>query len=511
MKHYDVLIAGCGPVGATLANLLRQRGRSVAIFDRDRDIFGAPRAMQIDAESCRIFQQVGVMERLTAGYARPSNRHIFVNERRKRLMELRMEALPPTLGHPAPGMRFHQPALEQFLRDDFAKGTGVDAFLGHDVLEVEGDGDAAILKARNSDTGEISEYTGHYIIGADGGDSLCRKYIGGERVDFNYSRRWIVIDVLVHDDALWNGLIDRSEFMCRADSAVVFVKGCNKHVRFDFEVTDEVAKTFTEQDARDLISDYFDTRSIEFLRIAPYHFYAGMPDKWRRGRVIIAGDAAHMTSPFSGQGLNMGIRDAANLAFKLDMVLSENVSDKFLNSYQEERWDHCVGLIKGATARGLMISRKTFVGKLKRNLSFFIGQNMPKMAVAMTAKMSNQYTYADGLIGDHGLAGVQMIQPFIDTLDGDRKLLDDFTGAGFVLLQSRPVDSAEAVWFKKDLGGSVFVVGEDFRDEGETLTAFFDQHEVTQILVRPDRFIFNASGSENDLSVELRRALEEYA
>lgn len=510
MNHYDVLIVGCGPVGATLANLLRLKGHSVAIFDRDKDVFHAPRAMQIDAESCRIFQQVGVMERLTAGYARPSDRHIFVNARRKRLMELRMEALPPTLGHPAPGMRFHQPALEQFLRDDFAKGTGVDAFLGHDVLEVEGDGDAAILKARNIDTGEISEYSGHYIIGADGGDSLCRKYIGGERIDFNYSRRWIVIDILVHDDALWNGLIDRSEFMCRADSAVVFVKGCNKHVRFDFEVTDEVAKTFTEQDARDLISDYFDTRSIEFLRIAPYHFYAGMPDKWRRGRVIIAGDAAHMTSPFSGQGLNMGIRDAANLAFKLDMVLSENVSDKFLNSYQEERWDHCAGLIKGATARGLMISRKTFIGKLKRNLSFLIGQNMPKMAVAMTAKMSNQYAYADGLIGDHGLAGTQMIQPIVEVLNGEQVWLDHIAGDGFTLLQSAVQSSSETAWFEDVIGGNVLIIDQDIKDLKNKLKAFFAKNEISQVLVRPDRYIFDSGDCDTDLRAALRTALEAY-
>lgn len=510
MKLYDVLIVGCGPVGATLANLLRKKGYKVAIFDRDKDIFRAPRAMQIDAESCRIFQELSVMERLVGKDARPSDQHVFVDEKRKPLMELRMESIPPMYGHPASGMRFHQPALERLLRADFETGGGVDAYLGYEVMEVDGEGEVATLKARNVETGDVSEYSGRFLVGADGGGSSVRKYIGGQRVDFNYSRRWIVIDILVHDDDLWNGLIDRSEFMCRANSAVVFVKGCNNHVRFDFEVTDEVAESFTEQDARDLISNYFETSSIEFLRVAPYHFYAGMPDKWRRGRTLIAGDAAHLTSPFSGQGLNMGIRDAANLAFKLDMVLKDAISDKFLDSYQDERWDHCAGLIEGATARGLMISRTSFFGKLKRNLSFFIGQNFPKMAVAMTAKMSNHHAYKDGLVGDHLLAGSQMIQPLVTDATGEDQLLDDVIGDRFVLISTKPVTGADVDWFKSDLDGKVLVLGDEIRDRGGKLAAFFERNEISCVLMRPDRCLFGAGADGAPLIAELRAGLDRY-
>jgi len=122
----------------------------------------------------------------------------------------------------------------------------------------------------------------------------------------------------------------------------------HNHVRFDFEVTKEVAESFDEGDARNLISEYMDASSIEFQRMAPYHFYAGMPASWRKHKVLLAGDAAHLTSPFSGQGLNMGIRDAANLGFKLDMVLSGLVSDEFLDTYEAERWKKQFGLLPGA-------------------------------------------------------------------------------------------------------------------------------------------------------------------
>lgn len=509
MKHYDLLIVGCGPVGGTLANLLRQKGHKVAIFDRDKDIFQAPRAMQTDAESSRIFQELGVQQRLIGKDARPAYRHIFVDEKRRPLMELNGESVPQPLGH-AHGTRFHQPALEKLLRDDFQKAPGVDAYFGYEVLQVDGEGDVATLKARNVDTGEETEFSARYIVGADGGGSLCKKYIGGKRVDFNYSRRWIVMDLHIGDQALWDGLIDRSEFRCRPDAAVVFVKGCNNHVRFDFEVTDEVAAAFTKEDAIELVSEYFDPSSVEFWRIAPYHFYAGMPDKWRRGRVLIAGDAAHLTSPFSGQGLNMGIRDTGNLAFKLDLIFQGLASGKLLDTYQDERWDHCAKLIEGATARGLMISRKTFIGKMKRNLSFFIGQNFPNFAIRMTTKMSDHSGYSGGLLGDHALAGHQIIQPNIETLDGNQILLDDLTGNNFVLLQTSPVNSTHADWFETELGSPVLVMGRDFKDVNRKLAAYFNKHGVTQILVRPDRYIFDAGGDDVDLLAKLKAGLNVY-
>lgn len=510
---YDVLISGCGPVGATLANLLRQQGYAVAIFDRDKDVFIAPRAMQIDAESCRIFQQLGIQSRLEGRDARPAYKHVFVDKNRKTLMALDTHSIREIYGHAAAGMRFHQPALEHLLRADFDNteaGSKVDTYLGYEVLAVDGAGSAATLTAKNIETEEVTEFSGRYLVGADGGNSLCRKYITDTRIDMNYARRWIVMDVLVHDDALWNSLIDRSEFMCRPDAAVVFVKGCNNHVRFDFEVTDEVAETFTKDDAIALISDYFDTSSIEFQRIAPYYFYAGMPDKWRKGRVFIAGDAAHLTSPFSGQGLNMGIRDAANLAFKFDLVFRGLAGDECLNSYQDERWPHCERTINGATARGLMISANDLRGRLKRALSFFIGRVSPGLALAMTVKMSDFTVYENGLIGAHKLSGDRFIQPWVTAQDDVPMLLDDVAGDGFLLLTNGSDASQKEAWFDKKLGGKRLHIGTDIEDSKGYLTAYFDKHDISAILVRPDRYIFDAGDDAAALTAGLKDALAAY-
>lgn len=515
MKQYDVLIVGCGPAGATLANLLRAKGHSVAIFDRDKEVFHAPRAMMLDSESCRIYQELGIEERLEKNDARPANRHLFVDTNRKHLLTLNYDLIDGEYGYPPMGMMIHQPGLERLLRDDFELGEGVDAFLGYEVTKVDGAGDAAKLQALNIDTDEVSEFTGRYLIGADGGASFCRKYIGAKRIDMDYSRRWMVMDVTVHDDALWDSILPQGEYRCQPDAAVVFVKGFHNHVRFDFEVTDEVAKTFNEDDARNLIADYFDTASIEFQRIAAYHFYAGMPESWRRDRVFVAGDAAHQTPPFSGQGLNMGVRDTANLAFKLDLVFRGITNDAFLNTYEEERWENCEHVIKSAANGGLLISTSSKFAQFKRNCLFLLGRLFPKWIVEKASRNSHRVPYLKGFIGDHQLSGHLMIQPHVMTNEGERVLLDAVTGDGFVLLQAQAqTQSAEATedtaWFTETLGGKTFTIGEDFKDADGKLSDFFAKNGIQNVLVRPDRYIFSAGESAYVLSTQLRKVLSAY-
>jgi len=482
---YDVLIAGCGPTGATLANILRLSGHRVAIFDRDKAIFSAPRAMQIDAESARVFQSIGVQQRLGIEDARPAVHHAFVDEKRKPLLELAFDVVDEEQGYSPAGLRFHQPTLERLLREDLS--VSVDAFYGQEVVEVGEENGFAQLTAKNVETNEITQFQGKYLVGADGGNSLCKKYIGSDRVDFGYSRKWIVIDIVLNDQAEWDRIKDRSEFKCAPDGAVVFVKGCHNCVRFDFEVDEETAATFDRDDAIELMSEYIDTTSVEFLRLAPYHFYAGMPAEWRKGKVFLIGDAAHLTSPFSGQGLNMGIRDASNLGFKLDLVLKEVAPDSLLDTYHAERWENCKEVIQGATNRGLMISASTLGTKIQQRLGFFIGRLNPRLAVELTRRMSPAVPYVNGLIGAHALAGSLLIQPLV-RVHGQEKLLDDVLGRGFSLLTKEPIqDSPDVTWFKDVLNGVVCEIS---------------------ILVRPDRYVFDAGGSGKDLCARLRSSLK---
>lgn len=506
-RKYDVLIIGCGPTGATLANLLRARGRSVAIFDREPDVYPTPRAMVLDPESCRIYTSMGILQRLIPEDASPYARNEFVDQKRRPLMTLDFLQARKRFGFPMGGMVFHQPALERLLRDDFPKGVAVDAFLGYDVCAVDGSGEAAKVIATHRDTGERHEFTGRYAVGADGGGSFCRSAIGSERVDFGYRRQWIVVDLVVHDQKLFDSLPDGSEIRCRRNRSVVYFKGHHKHVRFDFEAGEALARNFTAEDALEAISEYFDPSSCEILRVQPFLFHGSMPKAWRSGRLLLAGDAAHQSPPFSGQGLNMGIRDAVNLAFKFELLFRELAGPALLDTYQEECWDHCARLIEGASKRGRMISASTPLAVANRNFSFFLGRRKRRTGFSLMRRMTNRQPYQRGLIGGSEASGGRMIRPRVTTAGGET-WLDDLLGPEFSLVVNSPTTGADMDWFREVLGGTVLQLGRDLSDANGELTRWLGRNDASSVLIRPDWYVFETGDDGSSLCRSLREKLE---
>ena len=516
---YDVLIVGCGPSGAILANMLNLKGYKVAIFDREKEVFHAPRAMMLDPESCRILNSIGIYHRMMENDGIPFLNHRFVAKNKKLLMSISLPEDQADLGYPEGGVFWHQPAVEAMLREDFSKGgsegpsegIGVDAFLGYEVHSVEGEGSEAKLIAKNLDTGEDTQFVGQYLVGADGGASTCRKYINGKRVDLNYSRDWIVMDLIIHDRPWWDAFREGSAFTCEPNAAVVVVKGLHGHIRMDFEQPSEAAAAaFTEQDAYDIIGEYLDVdaEKIEIIRRQPYKFYAGMPDTWRKGRVFLIGDAAHQTSPFAGQGLNMGIRDAANLAFKFDLVFKGLVNDSILDTYQEERWENCAHMIEGATKRGLMLSTSSRWEIFARDFGFLIGRMSPRLGYHMTKNMSDIAPYKNGLLGkQHPLSGARFFPAQVQSMDGADAVIDELTCDQFALIAREPVSGEAVDWLCSHIGGKVLVSGKDFKDKGGRMNQYFTENGADVVLVRPDLYIFDAGKNANDISAALREKL----
>ncbi|WP_240732891.1 FAD-dependent monooxygenase [Halioglobus maricola] len=517
-QKYDVLIVGCGPSGAILANLLKDKGYKVAIFDRDKEIFHAPRAMMLDVESCRILNGMGMFHRIMEKDGVPFLRHRFVSKNKKTLMSIRMPNNQVDLGYPESGVYWHQPAGEAMLRESFSKGDGqggsVDAFLGYEVLSVDGEGSEAKLIAKNPESGEEQSFVGQYLVGADGGASTCRKYLNAKRVDLNYSRDWIVMDLIIHDSQWWNAFREGSAFTCEPNAAVVVVKGLHGHIRMDFEQPSaQAAEAFTEEDAYQLIAEYLDVdrEKIEIIRRQPYKFYAGMPDRWRRGRVFLAGDAAHQTSPFKGQGLNMGIRDTVNLSFKLDMVFKGLVNDSILDTYQEERWDNCAHLIEEATKGGLMLSTANWWEILVRDFTFMLGRMSNRLAYEMTKKTSSIAPYKNGLLGkQHSLSGARFFPPQVQSPDGRGALLDEIIGDRFALITREPVSGEAVDWLHSELGGTSLTIGKDVIDASGKLTEYFVDNNAEAILLRPDYYIFDAGSDANAACCALRTQLTDY-
>ncbi len=509
---YDVLIVGCGPAGATLANFLRRYGCKAAIFDRDNDVFFAPRATGLDDQSLRIYQSLGFFDRLVKeGHVRQGALW-FKDHNGRTLMSLDRMSIGEDLlvsknGHFAMNF-FDQPGVERILREDFEKPGGADPYLAHEVLSVRDCDTHTELVAKDLETRKEHLFRASYIIGCDGGRSLVRRSLDVERLDLGYSEEYLVIDAVVDDEVYWRTRIpDGGVVTLDPTHSGVFAKGVHGFVRFDClrhpdVVGDklETQKDFEEAGRAVIIARGHDPEKFRAVRYAPYTFYAGMPAKWRVGRLLVAGDAAHQTPPWAGQGFNMCMRDAANLSFKLALVLSGRASETLLDTYAQERQPDSIRRIKGAVKTGKMMQTKSRWKKVSRSLSFFLHRHSRFIRRAMFRSMLRRRPYEAGLVGkNHKLAGSIMPQPTVADISGTERRLDDLFGVGFGLIAATSPNGVFVERFVKDLQGVVVQLGPDIRDPTGALTKWFTQNKVAAVLVRPDRYIYDMGNDADEI------------
>lgn len=510
-RSYDVLIVGCGPVGATFANYLRLFGHTVAIFDRDPEVFFAPRAMGFDEETLRVLHDLGVLDRVIERKSIYRFGLDFVDENDRVLLGFRRmnNTTDSTFkgghgGFPETNV-VHQPHVEELLREDFTRTPGVDAFLGYEVLEVDDlFGDQASLRIKNLDDGTETTFTGSFVIGSDGGRSLVRSVIGADRIDLGFSEDWLVVDAIAKDPNFYDSIPDGAKFVCGKEVAAVVCKGVHGHIRFDalrldgapdFRDSDSTGD-YTEQ-ATELISRHYDPAQFDIIRQAPYTFYAGMPATWRKGRAFVAGDAAHQTPPFAGQGLNMGVRDAANLSFKLHLVLTGRASEALLDTYEAERKPQSIETVKGAVTNGNLIQTSNPLKTRLRNLIFFLARHSKLVGGLFMGRGLRKPPYSEGFIEESKGAGAPMIRAGVDSIDGVRQCLDDIIGINFALISTRLQSGPAVERFETELDGKVLVAGHDFDDSRQRVSCWLEAHDAEVVLVRPDRYVF-ATGTDGD-------------
>ncbi|MES9968530.1 MAG: FAD-dependent monooxygenase [Candidatus Thiodiazotropha sp.] len=517
---YDVIVVGCGPTGANFANYFRRFGHKVAIFDRDKEVFPAPRATGLDDESMRVYQTLGLDSRLKeeglvfdcdVQFQDYSGR-VLMNFDRHNLGE---DMLNGEHGHY--GMiSFLQPALEEVLRDDFKEPGGAAAFLGYEVLSVTDCGTHTELLAKNLDNDEETLFRAKYIIGSDGGRSMVRRSMGFERIDLGYTEDYLVLDTIVDDEIyLKTRIPDGGIIQLDPKHSGVIFKSPKGNVRFDFlqhkGVVGEKLETDEEfQNAgKNLIEAAgLDPDKFRVIRHAPYRFYAGMSSQWRKGRLFVAGDAAHLTPPWSGQGLNAAMRDCSNLSFKLHLVLSGKASEKILDTYFEERRHPQIHVIKGAVDTGkLMQTRNPFKIAL-RELMFLASRKSRFVRRMAWSLWRRKPPYKQGLVGKrHKLSGNVFPQPKVFDAKGNHQMLDDLIGLNFALISTNFATGPAVERMVREIGGVVLKLGVDFSNPGGEVSDWFRKNKATTVLVRPDRYIFDAGNDGNTLCEALLGAL----
>ncbi len=502
----DIAIVGFGPVGAFTALLLAEAGLRVKIFERSSEPVMLPRAVGLDGESVRAFQRIGLGDAVAAILQPPreGEKICFTNSKRDVLFGIEV----PEYGHN--GWRdmafFDQPELEAQLRGFVGQSERIAASLGEEVIGVEPDGDAVVVRCANVATGDASQLRASYVLGCDGAGSFVRRAVGIEWESLGYDQDWLVIDIAIRPDAQ---LPMSTMQVCDPErlTSYICVKDPNRRWEFQLLEGETREEMLRPEKIQQLLASWLPPDDYQIRRAAVYQFHAATASQWREGRVLLAGDAAHQTPPFLGQGLNSGFRDAVNLGWKIPLVLTGICADKLLDSYRDERDAHARDLVKGAVG----------IGQLMETLAAReAGQPDPHAdAAPAPARRPGVPPLRGGALVqeqvlDEGPVGRLLRQPRVRRADGSVCQLDELLGRGFAILGRTPSDlrlgqSANAV-LERLAGRTVSLEGlEIVQGEADLL---FSDHAAA--VIRPDRHIFGVVDERWDLDrlmIELGRAL----
>jgi 3-(3-hydroxy-phenyl)propionate hydroxylase len=342
----DVLVVGLGPVGAALANLLGRYGVRVLAIEKATEIFTKPRAIALDNEALRILQLVGVREGEFSTVAIPQVQyHSPLFGRFARMNTARIVD-----GHPML-VTFYQPELEQLLRAKLAQLPNVLVQLGVALESFMDDGRCVLARLRAADDAQRS-VRARYLVGTDGAKSLVRRLLGLEFEGRTFAQDWLIVDALDAPNP-----IDHVEFICDPRRPTPHMVAPGGRQRWEFMLKPGERPEEMEQpgSVRRLLARWCNVEQIRIERTAVYRFQAREAKSFSRGRCFLAGDAAHVTPPFAGQGLVAGLRDVANLAWKLAWVIGGQAHERILDSYDAERRPHARKIINLARFLGALV------------------------------------------------------------------------------------------------------------------------------------------------------------
>lgn len=344
--NVDVLLVGLGPVGAALANLLGRQGVRVLVIDQALAIFEKPRAIALDNEALRILQMLGVRDDEFQTIAIPKVCYhsplfgCFAQVNTAGIID----------GHPML-VTFYQPELEALLRDKVEALPSVEVRLGTTLVDFaeQAGGVSATLRDGH---GHETAVGCRYLVGADGANSLVRRKLGLEFEGQTFEQDWLIVDAKRVPNP-----IDHCEFICdpRRPTPHMVAPGNRQRWEFMLHPGEDREAMQQPQAIRTLLKSWCDVDQIDIERTAVYRFHAREAKAFSKGRCFLVGDAAHITPPFAGQGLVAGLRDVANLGWKLAAVIQQGARESVLSSYDQERRPHAKKIIELAKFLGNLV------------------------------------------------------------------------------------------------------------------------------------------------------------
>lgn len=513
----DVIIIGAGPVGLTLANLLGQFGVSTVVFEGRDELIDYPRAVGIDDEALRTMQTIGLVDKVLP-HTVPDQKIRIINGDRKILAEIN----PTTREFGWPRRNgFIQPLVDRALLEGLAQYPHVEVRFGCRVEAFASDSDG-VTATVSTPTG-AERITGSYVVGCDGGRSLTRQHLGLKFEGETRSTRGLVIDVA-------NDPIGTPHAVFGGDPSRGYATLSLPHGirRWEFTLFEGESEELAEDDefVFALLAPHVpDPGGLDIIRRRVYAHHARVAEKFRVGRFLLAGDAAHVMPVVAGQGWNSGIRDALNLGWKLAAVVQGKASDRLLDSYEDERREHVKAMVALSLNMANLVTDHNRLRTAVRDMAAAVVDRLPKARARL-----NSQGYKPMPKYDHGVVvpsklptwkslpdredaprtvGTLFPQPTVRSEDGKLVLLDDATGQGWrvVVWNNDPmafvsevaaeklgrlggvlvhaVPATQLPWAKAAAAPGVRVVG----DESGVLKSWFDERPFSAIVVRPDHVV----------------------
>jgi len=498
--HVPIAIVGAGPTGLTLANLLGTYGIRCALIERNAATVHEPRAVSIDDESLRTMQAAGLVEEVTRETVTGYGSH-YHSARGRCFAKVQPTDQP--YGFPRRNA-FRQPVLERQLRDALARFAHVTPLFEHELLSFTQSADGASLRLRHG--GAESEIACDYLVACDGASSPVRRALGINLSGSTFRERWLIVDL--ENSAVAS---PHTKVFCNPARPCIALPGPHRTRRYEFMLHDgeRDEDLLAPEMVRQLLDTHEAAPESRIVRKVVYTFHARLADRWSEGRVFLAGDAAHLTPPFAGQGMNAGLRDAFNLAWKLAAVLRGQFGPRLLASYEPERRDHAWSMIEFALNIGRVMSPPNALAAWAIETGFRLLALYPKardyilqMKFKPPPRFEKGFIVPDGTRARETLVGRMFPQPRVTTADGRETLLDEVLGEGFaILLRSNRADevsrslmrapwnalAARIIAMRPD-GGAVNAPGViGIRDVA--FDPALARHADHVILLRPDRYV----------------------
>lgn len=494
----DVLICGLGPVGQLLALLLARAGVSVAAIDRAPEPFDLPRAAVVDDEVLRIFQSAGVDGQVLAESQVQQEVSFVTAGGRPRPL---LRPVDGSQGHP-PLVSIHQPSIERILIGALAEQETVRTAWGRRLASFEQDADGVTATVEPGEGGAPETVRARWLVGCDGGGSWVRQLLGIEFGGSTFRQRWLVVDALA-DRPL--DKVPHPRFFGDWRRPIVSLPMSPGRHRWEWMLhPGEDPDPFLDPDAlRERIEPWLEGERVEVERAVVYTFHARVAARWREGRALLAGDAAHLMPPFAGQGFSSGARDAANLAWKLEAALA-GAPEALLDTYEEERRAHVEAMLRLAVTLGSFV--QTTDRRVARLRDLLLG-TLDRTGIARWAetKVKPLPAYGAGAFAERPArvvfrrgVGAQFPQPLV-RVDGRPVPLDRALGSGWHALAVEE-GAADALGAE---GLPVWLVGRDLIDEEGAIVRWLERFEATWTILRPDRFAFALGAGQADVDQAL--------